>query len=202
MTERDRDLDRLLTLVDAVVAIAITLLVLPLVEFTGELGTGTTPGELLEEHVAEIGAFLLSFAVIARLWLIQHRTLAHVVAQDSLLTGLLLLWTVTIVFLPFPTAMVAEAGGDWVTKVLYIGTMALSTLVLAAVHALLRQRPRLTEGEPRADPAGAVATAGVMVLALGISLAVPATSYFPLLLLTLDDRVLRAIRRRRTRLKE
>lgn len=199
MAERDRDLDRLLTFVDAVIAIAITLLVLPLVEITDELGGGSDESvrHLLSDHAPEIGAFFLSFAVIARLWMIQHRTLRHVVGHDDHLTLLLILWTLTIVFLPFPTALVAEAGDEPMTKVLYMGTMAVSTGVLAGVHLLVSRRPQLTDGEARADPAGAVATAGAMLLALAISLAVPDTSYFPLLLLALVDPVLRVVRRGR-----
>jgi hypothetical protein len=33
-------------------------------------------------------------------------------------------WALTIVFLPFPTSLVAEAPDDRLTKTLYIGTMA------------------------------------------------------------------------------
>ncbi len=61
---RSRDLDRLLTFVDAVVAIAIT---------------------------AQIGGFLLTFAVIANAWSTQHQVYRSVVAADRLLTRLLLL---------------------------------------------------------------------------------------------------------------
>ena len=39
--ERERGLDRVLTFVDAVVAIAITLLVLPLAELAPEVGDGS-----------------------------------------------------------------------------------------------------------------------------------------------------------------
>ena len=44
----------------------------------------------------------------------------------------MLLWTVTIVVLPFPTALVAghDASNQATTKILYVGTMAASSLVL------------------------------------------------------------------------
>ena len=48
MAERHRDLDRLLTFVDAVVAIAITLLVLPLAEGGGEVERGRRLAQVLQ----------------------------------------------------------------------------------------------------------------------------------------------------------
>jgi uncharacterized membrane protein len=68
---RRRDFDRLLTFVDAIVAIAITLLVLPLAELTTDIG-GQPVAHLLRTHQGQLWSFLLSFAVIARLWFVQH----------------------------------------------------------------------------------------------------------------------------------
>ena len=48
----------------------------------------------------------------------------------------------------------------------------------------------------------ALVTAAVMLVALALTLAVPETSYFPLLLLACDGPLLQGIRRRRRRLKE
>ncbi len=101
--DRERDLDRFLTFVDAVVAIAITLLVLPLAELAPELGDGSVT-DLLREHEGELLGFFLSFAVIARLWLAQHSTVSSLVRQDRQVVSLMLLWLLTIVVLPFPTA--------------------------------------------------------------------------------------------------
>jgi uncharacterized membrane protein len=74
VAERHRDLDRLLTFVDAVVAIAITLLVLPLAEAGGEINEVGEGGaaELLRLHGDDLVGFALSFVVIARLWVGQH----------------------------------------------------------------------------------------------------------------------------------
>lgn len=82
VTERERDLERLLTFIDAVVAIAITLLVLPLAEVGSELQDGSV-AELLHEHAIDIAGFLLSFVVIARLWLGQYRIVSSLVRPWS-----------------------------------------------------------------------------------------------------------------------
>ena len=49
---QERDLERFVTLIDAVVAIAITLLVLPLAEMTVDLGADQSVADLLDEHQA------------------------------------------------------------------------------------------------------------------------------------------------------
>jgi uncharacterized membrane protein len=182
---RERDLDRFLTFVDAIVAIAITLLVLPLVELTGEIDQYDTVADLLQEHQAQIWAFLLSFVVISRLWLVQHHSVRHLMAYDRRVARLLMLWALTIVFLPFPTALVAEAADNALTKLLYIGAMLLSTLLLALLEAVLARHPELTDGTDDADPVDGAANALMLLLALVISIAVPAISYIPLLLLLL-----------------
>jgi uncharacterized membrane protein len=190
--ERSRDFERLLTFVDAIVAIAITLLVLPLVDLVGDLDEDRSVRDLLGDHAALVWAFLLSFAVIANLWLVQHRMLRHVVADNRRLTRLLLLWTMTIVFLPFPTALVSgEHGtsGQATTKVLYVGTMASSSLVLGLISLVVARHPDLSASPERPDVVGSFGTAAAFVVALAVMVVVPDTSYWPLLLLVVSDRI-------------
>ncbi len=78
LRDRERDLDRFLTFVDAVVAIAITLLVLPLAEAAGEIGEGSV-GDLLRANEDKLLGFLLSFLVIAQLWFAQQRIVSSLV---------------------------------------------------------------------------------------------------------------------------
>ncbi len=187
--ERSRDLERFLTFIDAVVAIAITLLVLPLVDVAGELAQGGSVTRLLRDHAPELYGFLLSFWVIARVWMAQHRVLRPVVAADPVLIRAMLAWVLMIVVLPFPTALVAEAGHQPATKVLYIGTMLLSSVLLAVMARRIDRTPAIRDSDDTADPVGSWVTAAVMAVALALSLAVPATSYWPLLLLLLSDQL-------------
>ncbi|KQW52523.1 hypothetical protein ASC77_24410 [Nocardioides sp. Root1257] len=198
-TERDRGFERFITFIDAIVAIAITLLVLPLVELTADIEEYGSVADLLRENQAEIWAFLLSFAVIARLWFVQHDAVRHVLGYDRRVAQLLLLWALTIVFLPFPTALVAESADDRATKVLYIGTMVLSVVLLTLVEAYVERHPALTDGQNDADPVNGAANVAMLALALVVTLAVPQTSYFPLLLLLVADRVADGWRRLRGR---
>jgi uncharacterized membrane protein len=197
--ERERDLDRVLTFVDAIVAIAITLLVLPLVELAPKVDDGGRVSSLLREHADELWAFGLSFYVIARIWLSQHHAVASLLSGNRRITMLLVAWTFTIVVLPFPTALVASAGEQPLTKILYVATMALSILLVSLLRAEIDRHPELTDGTPYVGQLGGVVTAGLMLLALAVMLAAPGTSYYPMLLLFLDGPVMRLLDRfRRT----
>ena len=194
--DRERDLERFLTFVDAVVAIAITLLVLPLTEAATEIGDGSV-GDLLRANEDKVLGFVLSFLVIAQLWFSQHRIVSSLVIQDPWVTRLLLLWTLTIVVLPFPTALVAEAGSDPATKVFYIGTMAVSSSLLALMAWEIGRKRSIRDSDDAPDPVVGLATVIGFVLALVITLTFPATGYYPLLLLLLTDPITNALRRGR-----
>lgn len=195
--DRERGFERLLTFVDAIVAIAITLLVLPLVDAVGELDRGDSVRAFLGDHRDLIGAFFLSFLVIASLWQTQHRLLRDVLEGSETVNRLLVLWTLTIVFLPFPTALVAGHGGDQATtKILYVGTMAISSALLGVMSLLVARDDRRGGPAGRPDAVHAFATSVTFVVALLVMVVVPATSYWPLLLLLVSDRAVSSVRRR------
>jgi uncharacterized membrane protein len=196
--ERERDLERLLTFVDAVVAIAITLLVLPLAELGGEVRSGHV-ADLLREHADDLLGFVLSFVVIARLWLAQHTIVATLVRQSPMVVRLLLTWTFTIVFLPFPTALIAGTSQDGLAKVLYLGTMAASSALLALMALVIRRDRSLRDTDDGPDAVHAAGTTATFLIALAVSTAFPAAGYWPLLLLIAIDPVVDLLRSRRSR---
>ena len=66
--------ERMVAFTDAAVAIALTLLVLPLVELVPEAAHAKEPASSVITHnLVPIGSFLLSFVVIARFWSVHHR---------------------------------------------------------------------------------------------------------------------------------
>lgn len=179
--ERSRDFERFVTFIDAIVAIAITLLVLPLVDLAPEL-RDVSAAHLLAAHEAEIGAFLLSFVVIASFWSAQHAVISSVVAHDRVVTRLMMLWTLTIVVLPFPTAMVSVAGDQAATKIFYIGTMAINSAVLGVMAWAVGRNRSVRDREQKPDVLPGLLTAAAFVVALAITLIFPGTSYYPLLI--------------------
>ena len=145
----ERGLDRLVTFLDAVVAIAITLLVLPLIEVLGERDDEQL-GPLLADHLAQFGAFALSFVVIARLWLAHHRLTESVGAYDGLFAWVNLAWAFTIVLLPFSTQVIATFGTDRLSVGLYVGTVLASSAATTVLVTLLHRRaPLRRRGAPQ-----------------------------------------------------
>ena len=94
-------IDRVVFFSDAVFAIAMTLLVLPLIPVGSP--TGDWPG--LGGKGPQLYAFALSFWVIALYWLGHHRMFRRIRAYDETLLFLNLLLLFGIAFLPYPTAI-------------------------------------------------------------------------------------------------
>jgi uncharacterized membrane protein len=197
----ERGLDRLVTFLDAVVAIAITLLVLPLIEVLGA-GQHEDLGALLGDHLAQFGAFALSFAVIGRLWRAHHRLFERVGSYDEALVLVNLVWTLTIVLIPFSTQVIAEYSTERLSVGLYIGTIAVSSACGTALALLVHRRPALRRaGVAPGDtsPLASVVTTALVLLALLLGVAVPAVNFFALLLLLLTGPLVRLLARGRPR---
>jgi len=192
----DRGLDRLLTFLDAVVAIAITLLVLPLVDVLAGGRPETDLAGIFVHDAAEFIAFLLSFAVIARLWWEHHRLGEQVGAYDAAFILVNLAWVLTIVFLPFATQVVATYGPARLAVATYIGTILVSQACLSVLSLLLWRRPRLRRDGAdtrQTPPWAALATTALLILALVLGVAIPAVNYWALLVLFLSGPVERLI---------
>jgi uncharacterized membrane protein len=195
----DRGLDRLVTFLDAVVAIAITLLVLPLVDVVPDEGRTVPLGDLLAEEAGRFGTFALSFAVIAQLWLVHHRLVERVGSYDLLFVLVNLGWALTIVLLPFATEVAAVYGEDRLAVAIYIGTMTVSSACLTALSLMVSGRPHLRRSGydgAEDDPTGALLTTGTLAVALVVGVAVPPIGYLALLLLSLPGPGRRLLARR------
>jgi uncharacterized membrane protein len=185
-----RGLERIIFFTDAVTAIAITLLILPLVDLATNLPKGfpDDAGLLLAEHWPEILSFAISFVVIARLWVSHHAIFEHVDSYNTGLLWLTLSWAFTIVLLPLPTAITYEFGSSPITVGFYIGTMTANSLLLTAITLVVRHHPQL---ESKSNPVtrqgvrGSVTASGAFVLALIIGVTIPGVNYWALFLIAL-----------------
>lgn len=192
-----RSAERMKLFTDAVVAIALTLLILPLLESVSEAAhAGTATGRFLGEHGDQLFSFALSFAVIALFWTQHHNLFAAVERWAGVLLLLNFCWMFTIVWLPVPTAMAGTMHTDPLQKLVYIGTMLLSSLIMVAMYAVLERNPGLRAwGAPpmRSGRISSWVLAGLFTLALALSLAVPALGYLPTVLLLLTRPIERRI---------
>ena len=196
--------ERLKAFTDAIVAIAMTLLILPLLDSVGEAASEKlTTWEWLQADAAPILVFVLSFVIIANFWMTHHRVFSRVERVDEGLIWITMAWALTIVWLPVATAVIGQMDTDDLQRVLYIGSMALTSTLQLLTRLHLRARPLLHDIPRDALQAGMLAdivTTGLFLVSLVIALTVPGVGYAALFLMILVGPVqaagMRALRRR------
>lgn len=141
--------ERLVAFTDAVIAIAITLLVLDV-----RVPDGLPRDQLvsaLGDTVPHLSAYALSFFIIGVYWLAHHRMFARIVRVDGVLLRRNLAFLFCIALLPFPTTLIAEYGPEPAAVISYALTVAAtglcSTLMLHRSIVANLQEPPLTAEE-------------------------------------------------------
>jgi len=141
--------ERLVALADGVFAIAITLLVLDL-----SVPKGLDPAqyhEALRALVPDLGAYGLSFVVLAAFWR-GHREIFRVVRQvDRQVITLSMAGLGLAALLPFPTRLMSDYGDEAVSVAIYAAAVASLGAAHLALLVVLARRPWL-RGD--AAPAG------------------------------------------------
>lgn len=180
--------ERTKAFVDAVVAIAMTLLILPLMDSAGDSSSaGESGATWLAQNSDRLVSFVLSFVIIAMFWISQHRMLDPVRRVTARLIWLLVAWMLSIVWLPVATALTGQMSStDPVAKMLYIGGMTVTALLSVALHAYLLRHlglGDLTAQSQRSGMAVDLSLACLFVLALAITLVFPRVGYYSMLIL-------------------
>lgn len=179
--------ERLVFFSDAAVAIALTLLILPLMDAVGEAArAGVSTADYLSENLGSLGAFALSFVLIARFWRAHHQLFAAVEHEPQGLFWLNMAWLFAVVFLPVATATTGALPTDAAQLCLYQGTMIVISALMVAMSMLLRRHP-----ETWADGAeissqrirGSVVFTVLLVVSLVLALSIPHLGYWSLLIL-------------------
>jgi uncharacterized membrane protein len=194
-----RNAERLKFFTDAVVAIAMTLLILPLLESVSEAARDQlTTAAYLADHRSQLLSFALSFVGIATFWVSHERLFSQVGTWHGLLMVLNFAWMFTIVFLPVVTALVGSFDTDNALLALYVGTMLTTTIVMAAMNLVLRGTPALWEEGAHPGVGGLSASLALTILftlALIVGLLLPQSfKLFAMFLLFLSGPVQRLIR--------
>lgn len=166
--------ERFLAFCDAVIAIAITLLVLGLeVPSVHEVPEKVLPEFLYDSTHALIG-YVVSFLVIGTYWM-QHYTIFHFIHLVDrpfvLLNGLFLLM---ISFIPFPTGLMATYRNDELAVLFYGSTQMLCGLTLLTIWIYATRNDRLIARDTpdeliRSMTKRILLTPMVCVVAIGVS---------------------------------
>lgn len=147
--EQRRSFDRLVNFTDAVVAIAVTLQLLPLADIPGP-GEGENVLDVFSANSGTITAFLLSFVIVILMWINHNRIFNVMRRSDGTILWLNVGWLVSIAFLPWPTTMYGEASNSTASEVggvalLYWGNLAVITVFLSLIARHASRHPDLLE---------------------------------------------------------
>jgi uncharacterized membrane protein len=129
------DTNRLEAFSDGVFAIAITLLVLEI----KVPSSGSALGRELLSLWPSYFAYAISFIVIGAIWINHHAMFDHIVRADQKLLLLNTFHLMFVAFLPFPTAVLAQALHDGASKPLATSFYG-STLTVIGVLVTLTWR--------------------------------------------------------------
>ncbi|HEX4442878.1 MAG TPA: TMEM175 family protein [Galbitalea sp.] len=189
LDENPRGIERVIFFTDAVVAIAITLLILPLVEIVTNDNTANIPlPTLIYDNLSQMFGFALSFLIIARLWIGNHEILLSTAKSTGALIWIDIAWAFTIVVIPLPTEITAVYDASLLTVTIYIACGFASTLALTGLCYYLYRHPEL---QKRGHPISAVQlwgvgiTSGAFILAFLLAVLIPPIHYYSMFALAL-----------------
>jgi uncharacterized membrane protein len=177
---------------DAVFAVAITLLVLSIEPF--DIPGRITEAEALEglrSVLPHFYAYALSFVIIGAFWVSHHRLFARFRVVDYRLLWMNLVYLMVVVFVPYPTGLLAQYGRTTTITALYAGSICLIGL-LQALMCWYGARYHRAQGL-RVDTSpiqgyliASLTLSAVFLVSIGIAFLSPsAAKYFWLVLLPL-----------------
>jgi uncharacterized membrane protein len=144
---------RLETFADAVIAIAITLLILEVA--VPHVEEGESLAAALAHQWPSYAAYLVSFLTIGIMWVNHHHMFTLIQRSTHSFLMLNVIFLMTIAFLPWPTALVAEyirdPDGRTVATLVYGGTMVAIAIMYNVVWRYAVWRGLL---RPDVDPDG------------------------------------------------
>jgi uncharacterized membrane protein len=156
------DLSRIGAFSDGVMAVAITLLVL---NIEPPSVSDDDLSDALVDLIPSFGAYILSFALVGRYWVIHHGLFATFVRFDGLLLTLNLAFLSLIVLVPFATNLVDDYSTVPLAAACFGAVLGLAALThwLMTFHAL---RAGLVHEQRRAEsaPFGSTVALGFAIM--------------------------------------
>lgn len=148
---------RLVSFTDAVTAVAITLLVLSIINLRATQSEDSV-WQVISDNSSELITFGFTFVVVAVMWQAHLRVFHRLVAFDAAIFWLNLLWLLGIVVLPWTSAMYGEgigvAGSDvdrgmGGTGFLYWSNLAVISWSAAFIGQHALRHPELCDAEAK-----------------------------------------------------
>ena len=172
---------------DAVIAVAITLLVLDITVPTAR--PGVSLAHQLGQNWPNYAAYVTSFVTIGIIWINHHAMVSRLREADHMILILNNLLLLTIGILPFATALMAaylrRSHGQHLAAGVYGGAFLLMAIAFATLnrHILLRKPQLLVEElpEPRRRAILRRSVAGLFPYVLAVALA-PLSAYLTLVI--------------------
>jgi len=187
--------ERRIIFTDAAAAIALTLLVLPLMDAATEArGEEISTAEWFQENRKLLLSFFLSYLVISLSWNDQDKLFRNVGAFTRLLSTLNFLWLLAIVFIPVATAILNLVRDDPLQHLVYIGTPMLAKIW--TIFEIIEVHRNPGTWEYGVGPSFRLLLNGVVGLVLMVAallLSFTAAGYLMLLILILTKPIVKAI---------
>lgn len=183
---RERTVSRFVSFTDGVVAVAITLLALPLVQTLPK--PGQTALDVVADNTGPLLAFLFTFAVVAIMWSAHNRILNGMRDYDGAIFWLNTAWLALIVLLPWVSDMYGDSevfgndDGAPGAGLLYWSALSLLSLIGWLMGWHLGRRPDLlVESETAGGaPRGLIFAGFFLIIGIASVLAPPLGAWLPL----------------------
>lgn len=151
LTEQ-RFFERTAALSDGVAAIAITLLVLPLVDLEPpDLDRGESVWSALAANSDALLAFAITFLVIASMWFAHTRVFGNLARADGAVAWLNMAYLLAIVTLPFASSWLQDDGFSGGVGTFYLLVLFLASGALTLITWHTGRHPELLTDEARGD---------------------------------------------------
>lgn len=161
------DVGRIGAISDGVFAIAMTLLVLDLTlpELEAPVSREAFQQALVGQ-VPHLFSWLISFAILCRLWLTQHSILERGDKQSRGFTTVNFAFLGVISFIPFPTSLISEHAEQPLSVIVFSATYAAASLTLAGMWLLSERKEQETEAQKTVNRSVLRVLVGMPILAL------------------------------------
>lgn len=136
MTQRRFALSRIASLTDGIFAIAMTLLVLTLKLPEMHVSSAAFGKEVVSQ-LPGFAAWLISFAILCRLWISQHRLFDGEVSLAPKVATVNFVFLGVVSFIPYPTSLVSEHPQQTLSVIIFSAAFSVAGILLAVMWRMM-----------------------------------------------------------------